>query len=226
MTLPMRLLIIGCLLVTVLNSLASDVKIIANPSVKATTVSITELREVFLLQRLTLRDGSLVNPVLQKNGLAHDIFLKQFLNRGSEEIRTYYQGLVFTGKGFMPEELDSDAAVVAYVARTKGAIGYISGRAEVKGVKALLVVREFGATRTLLVRIEPAYPNELQQRGIEGTVRLSLTISAKGSVESVRVVGGNPILAEAAVEAAKQWVYSPAAASNTVQVSIAFDSRR
>jgi hypothetical protein len=34
---------------------------------------------------------------------------------------------------------------------------------------------------------------------------LELTISLKGAVESVAILDGNPILAEAAVQATKQW---------------------
>lgn len=226
MKLRIRLLIAGCMLVAALDSLASDVKVIANPSVKAYSLSIAELRGVFLLQRRTLKDGSPAEPVLQKAGTCHDTFLREFLNRGSDEIRTYYQGLVFTGKGSMPKQLDSDAAVVAYVARTRGAIGYVSASAEISGVKVLTVVsRDSSAERTLLVRVEADYPKELQLRGIAGTVRLALTVSPKGSVESVQVVGGNPILAEAAVRAVKQWVYSPSAGTETIEVSIPFEPK-
>lgn len=225
MKLPIRLLVSGCMLVAAVNALGSDIKIIANPDVRATTLSLTELRGVFLLQRRTL-NGSSVEPVLQKSGVVHDVFLQEFLNRSSEEMHTYYQGLVFTGKGSMPEELDSDAAVLAYVARTKGAIGYVSGKTQADGVKTLAVVpQRFDGSRTLLVRIEPEYPKELHQRRIQGTVRLRLTISPKGSVESVRVVGGNPILAEAAVKAVEQWVYSPSATASSLDVSIPFEVR-
>src|SRR5690348_6986705 len=91
--------IAGFMLVAALAAFASDVKIVANPSVRASSISVAELRSVFLLQRKTLKDGSSVEPVLQKSGPVHDAFFKQYLNRDGEEIRIYYQGLVFTGKG-------------------------------------------------------------------------------------------------------------------------------
>jgi TonB family protein len=57
-------------------------------------------------------------------------------------------------------------------------------------------------------------------------VRLQVTISAKGNVEKVELLGGNPILGEAAIVAVKQWVYETAPARSVAEVSIPFDSRR
>jgi hypothetical protein len=86
---PIRLLVAaGSILLAALSVFAGDVRVIANPSVKADTISSDELRRVFLLQRRTLADGSPVAPVLQKSG-AHEAFLKQYLNQDSEEIRIY-----------------------------------------------------------------------------------------------------------------------------------------
>ena len=216
----------GFAILTALNILASDVKIIANASVKIDSISSSELRSVYMLQRRALKDGSPVEPVLQKKGAVHDTFLKLYLQREAEEIHTYHQGLVFTGKDSMPKELNSDNEVIAYVARTKGAIGYVSRAASMDGVKLLIVSDERSTERTLLKRIEPEYPETLQRLQIGGTVRLSLTISPKGVVESVALIGGNPILAEAAARAARQWVYSPGPSQSTIEVMIPFESHR
>jgi TonB family protein len=212
---------IGLMIVAAPSALAGDVKIIANPSVQANSITTAELKGVFLLQRKTLA-GSLVAPVLQK-GSAHEAFLSQYLERSAEEIETYYQGLVFTGKGFIPKQLNSDAEVVSYVAKTQGAIGYVSSSANSEGLKILAVVSDpRQRERKLLARVEPDYPQTLQRAGIGGTVRLELTISPRGTVEAVSVLGGNPILAEAAAKAARQWVYSPWPVRTTIQVSLPF----
>jgi TonB family protein len=39
---------------------------------------------------------------------------------------------------------------------------------------------------------------------------LEVTITPKGTVESAKVLGGNPILAESAVTAVKKWKYATA----------------
>lgn len=218
-----QLLICALALIAAVPAMADDIKVIANPSVKAESISIAELRSAFLLQRKTLKDGSPVEPVLQKRGATHETFLRQYLNRDSEEIRIYYQGLVFTGKGSMPKQFDSDVQVVAYVAQTRGAIGYVSMSSPTEAVKVLTVTSEDKPrTRVLLTRVEPEYPETLKRMRIGGTVRLQLVISAKGTVENVFVSGGNPILGEAAAKAAKQWIYAPAGALSTVEVSIPF----
>lgn len=54
-----------------------------------------------------------------------------------------------------------------------------------------------------------AYPPEAAQNGIQGQVWLKLQISETGDVEGVDVVSGDPILAKAAVAAAKQWKFKP-----------------
>ena len=223
-----RMVVFGVLMLASMgNSLAGDVKVIANAAINSASISDNELRSVFLLQRKTLKDGTAVEPVLQKRGPVHDAFCRQFLSRDGEEIRIYYDGIVFTGKGSMPKQLNSDADVVKYVAHTPGAIGYVSSSASADGVKVLMMVSEKSRKqRSLVTRVEPEYPRELQQRGIAGTVRLAVTVSPKGSVESVQVVGGNPILAEAAVKSVKQWIYSPSAMTSVIDVSIPFEARQ
>jgi len=219
-------IIAGFALVLVANVAGSDIKVIANSSVTTDFISIAELRRIYLLQTRKLKDGSVVEPVLQKRGSLHDAFSRQFLDRDSEEIRTYYHGVVFTGKGSMPREMNSDEEMISFVGRTRGAIGYVSGSTNTDGVKVLAVAPESSrGERILLKRVEPEYPKELQHRGIEGTVRLSLTVSARGSVQSVQVIGGNPILAEAAEKAVREWVYSPSATTSTIEVSIPFAVR-
>lgn len=210
-----------------LHTVAADVRIIANPGVKVDTISVRDLKRVFLLQQRTLADGSSVVPVLQRSGPIHEAFLKRYLDRASEELQTYYQGLVFTGKGSVPKQMSSDADVLEYVAKTKGAIGYVSTSASTTGVKVLAVGNEPSlAERGLVKRVEPSYPETLRQKGIGGTVRLQITISPSGAVLNVEVVGGNPILAEAAVGAVKQWVYAPAPSRTELQVTIPFEAHR
>lgn len=207
--------------------LAVDVKVIANSSVTADSISSGYLKSVYLRERSILGDGTHVEPVLAKSGGAHQAFLRQYLGKSDQALQMYYDTLVFTGKGSKPKALGSDAEVVAYVARTRGAIGYVSATADTGGTKTIEVVAGGGqANRALLIRVEPDYPETLQHLGIAGTVRLSVTISSKGTVETVYAVGGNPILAESATKAVKQWIYAASHTQTTIEVSIPFPPRR
>ena len=51
----------------------------------------------------------------------------------------YWKRLIFTGKGTPPTSFASDEKVVAFVARTPGAIGYVSTKAELKDVKTIKI---------------------------------------------------------------------------------------
>jgi hypothetical protein len=113
--------------------------VIANGSIGASSVSANDIKAVFLLEKSSLNDGSRVVPVLAKGGPAHEMFVKQYLGKTEDALLTYYRSLVFTGKGLMPKTLASDAEVLSYVAKTKGAIGYIGSSVGVEGVKVLEV---------------------------------------------------------------------------------------
>ena len=130
-------LAIGLMVTAAENAYAAGVKIIANNSVSASSISADELKSVFLEEKSSLSDGSHVEPVIEKGGPAHEAFLKQYLDKNDAALQTYYRSLVFTGKGSMPKAVGSDAEVMAYVAKTKGAIGYVSADAAADGVKTL-----------------------------------------------------------------------------------------
>jgi len=76
--------------------------------------------------------------------------------------------------------------------------------------------------RKLVTRVDPVYPFVLQERGIEGTVRLKLIVQADGKVRAVHVEGGNPILVESATRAAKDWRYAPATGETTEEAVVNF----
>ena len=57
--------------------------------------------------------------------------------------------------------------------------------------------------------VAPAYPTLAVQTRVQGIVVLECEIDARGRVENVKVLHGNPLLNDAAVEAVRQWVYTP-----------------
>src|SRR5262245_22021188 len=117
---------------------SADVKVIANPSVGASEISTDDLKAVFLAVKTTVA-GSQVEPVLGKSGRAHDAFLKTYLGKSDATLTAYFRGLVFTGKASMPKVCDSDADIVAYVAKTKGAVGYVGAGSAAQGTKTLAI---------------------------------------------------------------------------------------
>ena len=116
---------------------AGDVKVIVNRANAVSALSSEELKRVFLGTKTSLDDGTRVEPVIKKDGMTHEEFVKKYLGKTSTALETYYRSLVFTGKGSMPKSFESDAQVVAYVAKTKGAIGYVSMGTSTPGVKTI-----------------------------------------------------------------------------------------
>jgi hypothetical protein len=129
--------LLAALTIGAVTATAADIKVIANSSVGATSVSSDELKGVFLATKSSLSDGSHVEPVLLKSGAAHEAFLKDYVGKSDSALETYYRSLVFTGKGSMPKAFGTDSEVVAFVEKTKGAIGYVAAGTSTGGAKVL-----------------------------------------------------------------------------------------
>jgi protein TonB len=61
----------------------------------------------------------------------------------------------------------------------------------------------------LIHRVEPIYPGIAKSAGIQGEVLIHALISTDGRIEQAQVVRGSPVLAQAAMEAIRQWRYRP-----------------
>jgi TonB family protein len=67
------------------------------------------------------------------------------------------------------------------------------------------------------------YPELARRMKLAGLVKLELTIAPDGKVKNVKVVGGHPLLAESAADAAKKWVYEPAHEQTVAIVDVKFE---
>jgi TonB family protein len=57
-------------------------------------------------------------------------------------------------------------------------------------------------------KVEPVYPT-MSEIAVEGRVVVEVTVGEDGKVVAARAVSGHPLLRDAAVEAARQWTFSP-----------------
>ena len=60
----------------------------------------------------------------------------------------------------------------------------------------------------LIKKVDPIYPLGVAQ-GVHGEVVLKATINRKGQVTKVKVLSGQPVLAQAAITAVMRWRYEP-----------------
>ncbi|MFZ0771705.1 MAG: energy transducer TonB [Candidatus Sulfotelmatobacter sp.] len=77
--------------------------------------------------------------------------------------------------------------------------------------------------RRAKTKVQPAYPELARKMNITGTVKVQVVVAPNGTVKEAKVVGGHPVLATAALEAAKKWRFEPAAVESTGVVDFKFD---
>lgn len=82
---------------------------------------------------------------------------------------------------------------------------------------------------TVVKRVEPKYPDLALRAGLEGNVFVKVWVDKEGKVRKVVLLKSDaPIFEEAAIDAAKQWVFTPAVMQKgpvSVWVSIPFRFR-
>ena len=61
------------------------------------------------------------------------------MRRSASAVRAYWQQRIFAGVDVPPPQFKRDEDVVSYVLSHEGAIGYVSGTAELRGAKAVSV---------------------------------------------------------------------------------------
>jgi TonB family protein len=63
--------------------------------------------------------------------------------------------------------------------------------------------------KRIINRVQPVYPEKARKDRITGTVRLHVILAKDGTMKQVELVSGHPLLAQAALDAVRQWTYQP-----------------
>ena len=79
--------------------------------------------------------------------------------------------------------------------------------------------------RKVASRVAPSYPELAKKMHIRGVVRVEAVVKANGTVKSTRVLGGNPVLVDAAIEAVGKWKFEPGQSETTEIVQLTFESQ-
>ena len=108
-------------------------KVITNADVDAGEVNAEVVKNVFLGKSTKVGDTKVTFAVL-KGGPAHESFLSDVVGKSPSQFLSYWRKLAFSGKGSMPEEFESEDALVAFVKSTPGAIGYVGDATATDGV--------------------------------------------------------------------------------------------
>ena len=116
-------------------------KVIVNAGQATSSVTASQLSQLFLKQETRWDDGQTVVPVdLPTTSPVRERFSQEVHDRPAAAVRVYWQRMIFSGRSVPPVEKASDAEVIAYVAANANAIGYVSANARTgDGVKVLSV---------------------------------------------------------------------------------------
>ncbi len=82
--------------------------------------------------------------------------------------------------------------------------------------------QESTSQRKLVNREAPQYPALARNIRVNGVVKVDVLVAPDGSVKSVDLRGGHPLLAQAALDAVRRWKWEPGAHESHVTVEVKF----
>jgi ABC-type phosphate transport system substrate-binding protein len=119
---------------------AEAFRIIVNPENPVGGIDRRFLTDVYFKKTTRWSNDEAIRPVdLGAGSSTRRAFSDDVLKRSVSAVKSYWQQMVFSGRGVPPPELDSDAEVVRFVLKNRGAVGYVSGSADVAGAKIVPV---------------------------------------------------------------------------------------
>jgi TonB family protein len=78
-------------------------------------------------------------------------------------------------------------------------------------------------SRRIVTKVAPTYPAVAHRMQIQGIVKVAAVVAPNGSVKSVEVKGGHPMLAQAAQEAVREWKWESSPKETREVVEIKFN---
>ncbi len=104
----------------------ADVIIISNKKGPPDSLTASEIREIIHGKMKKWDNGQKILFVTMVRSDVHKEFIRKFTRKSAAEFKNYWKKMLFTGRGIPPKSFKSEKQVIEYVAKNKGAIGYIS----------------------------------------------------------------------------------------------------
>ncbi len=124
------------LLMTLLaGNVGAAVRIIVHTNVPTEELENETIERIYLGKLTRWPDDVKIIPVMLKEGDTHETFIVEVLESTTSRFMTFWRQAVFTGRGIPPKSFSSEKELLEYVANTPGAIGYVSHRIVLDGVK-------------------------------------------------------------------------------------------
>jgi len=131
---------LAMLVVLVAGAAPAPFVVVVNPENPQTALERRFLADAFLKKATRWPSGAAIRPVDQKaQAPVREAFSASVLRRSVAAVKSYWQQMIFAGRETPPPELEGDEEVIRYVAKTPGAVGYVSGAATLAGTRAVSV---------------------------------------------------------------------------------------
>ena len=86
-----------------------------------------------------------------------------------------------------------------------------------------LALAQAELTRKVKFKVAPAYPELARRMNLRGSVKVLVVVTPTGSLKDTKVMGGNPILVNAAMDALKKWKFEPGSEESSGTIEFKFE---
>ena len=119
---------------------ATEFRVVVHPKNPIENLNKEFLSDAFLKKTTRWKDGESLRPVdLRPDSSVRKRFSDSVLKRSVAAVRSYWAQRIFSGRGVPPPELDSDGAIVDYVLKHRGAVGYVSAGAKLGSTRVVSI---------------------------------------------------------------------------------------
>jgi ABC-type phosphate transport system substrate-binding protein len=127
------------LALTAMPAMADVVTVVSSKSA-ITTLSKSQITDIFLGKTARFPDGSPAIPIDQSEGEAvRDEFYSTFTGKSAAQIKAYWSKIIFTGRGQPPRTVANSLAMKKLIIGNPAAIGYIETKLLDDSVRAVRV---------------------------------------------------------------------------------------
>ena len=117
----------------------ADVVVVVSSKNPVTSLSKSQVTDIFLGKTARFPDGTLAVPIDQEEGSsARNEFYAAFTGKSPAQIKAHWTKIIFTGRGQPPAAVSDSAAVRHFIAANPHAISYIERSAVDGSVKVLI----------------------------------------------------------------------------------------
>jgi len=129
----LSLIMLGCVQ-------AQEFIVIVNKANPIESLTKTELNDIFLKKELRWKSGEKIQPVnIVYSSELREIFTRSIHQKTVNQIRSFWQQSIYSGKQVQPIELTTETQMMAFVRDHIYSIGYVSSGATLLGAKKITI---------------------------------------------------------------------------------------